>query len=81
MWHVNKKQYNQDEDDKFDTVRIIRIYTYDRDMNFFIFFLLIRFFFYIRYWEAIKRWDEAIQLTPNDEKLYEMKAQVCMNIY
>ncbi|KAK3090260.1 hypothetical protein FSP39_010483 [Pinctada imbricata] len=28
-----------------------------------------------RYWEAMKKWDEAIQLTPNDETLYEMKAQ------
>ena len=29
-----------------------------------------------RYWEAIKYWDEAIQLTPGDAALYEMKAQV-----
>lgn len=29
-----------------------------------------------RYWEAIKYWDEAIQLTPNVAALYEMKSQV-----
>ena len=29
-----------------------------------------------RYWEAIKYWDEAIQLTPGSAVLYEMKAQV-----
>ncbi|KAL2099797.1 hypothetical protein ACEWY4_004191 [Coilia grayii] len=29
-----------------------------------------------RHWEAIKRWDEAIQLTPEEASLYEMKAQV-----
>ncbi|XP_036386030.1 tetratricopeptide repeat protein 33 [Megalops cyprinoides] len=29
-----------------------------------------------RHWEAIKRWDEAIQLTPEDAALYEMKSQV-----
>ena len=29
-----------------------------------------------RYWEAIKYWDEAIQLTPGVADLYEMKAQV-----
>ena len=29
-----------------------------------------------RYWEAIKYWDEALQLTPGDAALYEMKAQV-----
>ncbi|XP_078287235.1 tetratricopeptide repeat protein 33 isoform X2 [Rhinoraja longicauda] len=28
-----------------------------------------------RYWEAIGRWDEAIQLTPECAALYEMKAQ------
>lgn len=33
-----------------------------------------------RYWEAIKKWDKAIQLTPTDEKLYEMKAQVLMQL-
>ncbi|XP_072371707.1 tetratricopeptide repeat protein 33 [Scyliorhinus torazame] len=31
-----------------------------------------------RYWEAIGRWDEAIQLTPDCAALYEMKAQVLM---
>ncbi|XP_041914736.1 tetratricopeptide repeat protein 33 isoform X1 [Alosa sapidissima] len=29
-----------------------------------------------RHWEAIKRWEEAIQLTPEEASLYEMKAQV-----
>ena len=29
-----------------------------------------------RYWEAIKYWDEAIQLTPHVAALYEMKSQV-----
>lgn len=29
-----------------------------------------------RYWEAIKYWDEALQLTPNSAVLQEMKAQV-----
>ncbi|XP_064799157.1 tetratricopeptide repeat protein 33-like isoform X2 [Oncorhynchus masou masou] len=28
-----------------------------------------------RHWEAIKRWDEAIQLTPDNPLLYEMKSQ------
>uniref|UniRef100_UPI00398EE4A0 tetratricopeptide repeat protein 33 n=1 Tax=Pristiophorus japonicus TaxID=55135 RepID=UPI00398EE4A0 len=31
-----------------------------------------------RYWEAIGRWDEAIQLKPDCAALYEMKAQVLM---
>lgn len=29
-----------------------------------------------RNWEALKKWDEAIQLTPEDALLYEMKSQV-----
>jgi tetratricopeptide (TPR) repeat protein len=29
-----------------------------------------------RYWEAIQRWDEAIQLTPGNAVLYELKSQV-----
>lgn len=29
-----------------------------------------------RHWEAIKKWDEAIQLTPENPVLYEMKSQV-----
>ncbi|KAG5834322.1 hypothetical protein ANANG_G00260310 [Anguilla anguilla] len=33
-----------------------------------------------RQWEAIKRWDEAIQLTPEDAGLYEMKAQVLTSL-
>jgi len=32
--------------------------------------------YHFRYWEALHKWDEALQLTPNDEKLYEMRAQV-----
>lgn len=30
-----------------------------------------------RFWEAIRIWDEALGLTPDDARLYEMKAQVC----
>ena len=37
---------------------------------------IIQFLFSLRYWEAIKKWDEAIQFTPADETLLEMKAQV-----
>ncbi|KAG7241236.1 hypothetical protein INR49_025979 [Caranx melampygus] len=29
-----------------------------------------------RHWEAVKKWDEAIQLTPDNPELYEMKSQV-----
>ncbi|CAL1567771.1 unnamed protein product [Knipowitschia caucasica] len=29
-----------------------------------------------RHWEAIKKWDEAIQLTPENPSLYDMKSQV-----
>lgn len=29
-----------------------------------------------RYWEAIKYWDEALQLTPDSAILHEMKSQV-----
>ena len=29
-----------------------------------------------RYWEAVKHWDEAIQLTPTSAVLHEMKSQV-----
>uniref|UniRef100_A0A3Q2NQN4 Tetratricopeptide repeat domain 33 n=1 Tax=Fundulus heteroclitus TaxID=8078 RepID=A0A3Q2NQN4_FUNHE len=29
-----------------------------------------------RHWEALKKWDEAIQLTPDNSLLYEMKSQV-----
>ncbi|XP_056146976.1 tetratricopeptide repeat protein 33 isoform X1 [Lampris incognitus] len=29
-----------------------------------------------RHWEAIKKWDEAIQLTPDNAVLYEMKSQL-----
>ena len=31
---------------------------------------------YCRYWEAIKKWDGALDLNPKDETVYEMKAQV-----
>lgn len=33
-----------------------------------------------RYWEAISRWNEAILLTPKNEKLYEMKSQVRLRV-
>lgn len=33
-----------------------------------------------RYWEAISRWNEAISLTPKNEKLYEMKSQVRLRV-
>lgn len=33
-----------------------------------------------RNWEALKRWDEALQLTPDDAVLYEMKSQVLINL-
>jgi hypothetical protein len=29
-----------------------------------------------RYWEAICKWEEALALTPDDETLHEMRAQV-----
>ena len=31
-----------------------------------------------RYWEAMKYWDEALQLTPDSAALLEMKAQVVL---
>ncbi|XP_051951255.1 tetratricopeptide repeat protein 33 [Xyrauchen texanus] len=33
-----------------------------------------------RNWEALKRWDEALQLTPDDAVLYEMKSQVLITL-
>ncbi|XP_071502117.1 tetratricopeptide repeat protein 33-like [Diadema antillarum] len=33
-----------------------------------------------RYWEAISKWDEALQLTPGSAELNEMKAQVLMEL-
>lgn len=33
-----------------------------------------------RHWEAIKKWDEAIHLTPDNPVLYEMKSQVWAGI-
>jgi hypothetical protein len=32
--------------------------------------------FLFRFWEAIKKWDEALLLMPTDSKVLEMKAQV-----
>ncbi|KAK3509434.1 hypothetical protein QTP70_035086 [Hemibagrus guttatus] len=29
-----------------------------------------------RHWEAVRKWDEAVQLTPEEAALYEMKSQV-----
>lgn len=34
-----------------------------------------------RYREAIQKWDEALQLTPEDATLYEMKSQVLMSLH
>lgn len=34
-----------------------------------------------RYQEAIRKWDEALQLTPEDATLYEMKSQVLMSLH
>uniref|UniRef100_A0A803J3U9 Tetratricopeptide repeat domain 33 n=1 Tax=Xenopus tropicalis TaxID=8364 RepID=A0A803J3U9_XENTR len=34
-----------------------------------------------RHKEALTKWDEAIQLTPEDAALYEMKAQVLMGVH
>ncbi|XP_063962862.1 tetratricopeptide repeat protein 33-like [Lytechinus pictus] len=34
-----------------------------------------------RYWEAVKKWTEALQYTPSNEFLYEMKAQVLMELH
>ncbi|KAH3848885.1 tetratricopeptide repeat protein 33-like [Dreissena polymorpha] len=33
-----------------------------------------------RYWEALKKWDEALQYTLMDEKIHEMKAQALMEL-
>lgn len=33
-----------------------------------------------RYWEAIKLWDEALQLTPHSAALYEMKSQALQEL-
>ena len=32
--------------------------------------------FCYRYWEACKKFDQALDLVPDDERLFEMKAQV-----
>ncbi|XP_062984185.1 tetratricopeptide repeat protein 33 isoform X2 [Elgaria multicarinata webbii] len=34
-----------------------------------------------RYREAVQKWDEALQLTPEDATLYEMKSQVLMSLH
>lgn len=34
-----------------------------------------------RYWEALKKWDDAICLTPKDATLHEMKAQVYLSLH
>ncbi|KAH0627907.1 hypothetical protein JD844_008473 [Phrynosoma platyrhinos] len=34
-----------------------------------------------RYREAVHKWDEALQLTPEDSTLYEMKSQVLMSLH
>ncbi|KAL8597855.1 hypothetical protein ACOMHN_061388 [Nucella lapillus] len=33
-----------------------------------------------RYWEAVKKWDEALLLVPNDSHVLEMKAQALMAV-
>ncbi|XP_046864276.1 tetratricopeptide repeat protein 33-like isoform X2 [Xenia sp. Carnegie-2017] len=33
-----------------------------------------------RYWESITKWNEAIELTPENEVLHEMKAQVFLEL-
>ena len=33
-----------------------------------------------RFWEAITRWDESLETVPNQAKIYEMKAQVLMEL-
>ncbi|XP_025028317.1 tetratricopeptide repeat protein 33 isoform X2 [Python bivittatus] len=35
----------------------------------------------MRYREAVHKWDEALQLTPEDATLYEMKSQVLMSLH
>ncbi|XP_078657097.1 tetratricopeptide repeat protein 33-like [Branchiostoma floridae x Branchiostoma belcheri] len=34
-----------------------------------------------RYWEAIRRWEDALELTPDDAALHEMKAQAYMEVH
>lgn len=38
-------------------------------------------YLFSRHWEAIKKWDEAIQLTPDNPQLYEMKSQVSYTLF
>ena len=35
---------------------------------------------FYRYWEAVKHWDEALQLTPTSAILHEMKSQVSFHL-
>lgn len=34
-----------------------------------------------RYWGALRKWNEAISLTPNNANLYEMKSQVLLELH
>ncbi|KAM4808349.1 tetratricopeptide repeat protein 33 [Rhinophrynus dorsalis] len=34
-----------------------------------------------RHWEAVKKWDDAIQLTPEEAALYEMKSQALLCLH
>ncbi|XP_053304077.1 tetratricopeptide repeat protein 33 [Spea bombifrons] len=34
-----------------------------------------------RHWEAVRKWDEAIQLTPEDAALYDMKSQALLYLH
>ena len=43
---------------------------------FILFFVYRIIFFFYRYWEALSRWDTALELTPNSAILHEMKSQV-----
>ena len=42
---------------------------------------IINFYLKIRYWESLQYFDEAILCTPNEAKIYEMKAQVTFHIF
>ncbi|XP_013816528.1 tetratricopeptide repeat protein 33 isoform X2 [Apteryx mantelli] len=47
-----------------------------QDLRIFAYLVLLQ-----RYREAIHKWDEALQLTPEDATLYEMKSQVLMSLH
>ena len=36
---------------------------------------------FFRFWESIQKFDEAIELNPDNPKSYEMKAQVCKIVF